>query len=265
VSELSERIYREFDTEKADWSEIDRLLASFDALAPFSDTETAAMSSYNDSSTVRFVYNSNALEGSTLTLAETAGALDGYLVTDKPASEIYAARGGGDGIAYYQKALAEGTEFSEDFIKNLHERTALDMVPELRGLYRTYPVFIRGSNTVPANWTEVRFLMKDLITAYNGSTIHPIEKLTVLHCLFEHVHPFADCNGRTGRLLMNYMLEKNGCPPITIKADDKAQYIGALEKWQTQNDRAFFLDLMKGYVTSEIANRIAVVNDTRHP
>ena len=264
MSKLSARIYEAFSIETDfDYTYTDTLKQIYFDLHPLAANETLGIESYESAFEVQFVYNSNSIEGSTLTLGETALVLDGEFVPDKPGRDYFAARGSADGMAYYKRALSENIEFSEELIKSIHERTALDSQPTTRGVYRRHPVYIRGSDAVPANWQEVPFLMKDLITAYSRSTQAEIYKATVFHVYFEAIHPFADGNGRTGRLILNYMLEKNNYPPICIKFDSKAEYLESLENWQTNDNTALFTSLVNKSLVSELNERILCIKDSR--
>ena len=260
LSELSERIYNAFKIEPGfDYSHTIALKQVFLDLHPLSANAALGIKSYDSAFEVRFVYNSNSIEGSTLTLGETALVLDGEFVPDRPGRDYFAARGSADGMAYYKKALSESIELSDGFIKNIHERTALDCQPAVRGVYRRHPVYIRGSEAVPANWQEVPLLMKDLIIAYSRSTQQDIYKAAVFHVFFEAIHPFADGNGRTGRLILNYMLESNNYPPICIKSDAKAEYLKSLENWQSRDDSALFTSLVNKSLIGELNERIACI------
>ena len=146
---------------------------------------------------------------------------------------------------------------------NIHERTALDCQPPTRGMYRRHPVYIRGSEAVPANWQEVPLLMKDLMIASSRSNQPEVYKATVFHVFFEAIHPFPDGNGRVGRLLLNYMLEKSKFPPICIKFDAKAEYLKSLEDWQTHDDTVLFTSLVNKSLVHELNERIACVKDAR--
>lgn len=264
MSELSERIYNAFGADAGfDYSRTDDLKRSFLNLRPLGEDDIFGLNSYDSAFEVRFVYNSNSIEGSTLTQGETALVLEGEFVPDRPGRDYFAARGTADGMAYYRRMLVQNIGLSEDFIKDMHERTALDCQPSARGVYRRHPVYIRGSDTVPANWREVPLLMKDLVLAYSRSSLHEIYKATAFHLFFEAIHPFGDGNGRTGRLIMNYMLEKNDYPPICIKFDAKAEYFKALEDWQVRGESGLFIALVNKSVETELDQRMLCVKETR--
>ena len=261
---LSEKIYNAFDREIGfNFSQSDALKQTYLEFFPLTENEKSGIDSYDSAFEVRFVYNSNSIEGSTLTLGETALVLDGQFAPDRSGRDYFAARGSADGMAYYKRALSENIDFSEELIKNIHERTTLDSQPAARGVYRRHPVYIRGSETVPANWQEVPLLMKDIIFAYSRSTQHEIYKAAVFHVFFEAIHPFADGNGRTGRLILNYMLEKYNFPPICIRTEIKAEYLKSLEDWQIREDDAALTALIDRSLTSELNERIACIKDAR--
>ena len=264
MSELSARIHEAFLTDVSfDYSRADMLLQSFMNLHPLSENEALGLASYDSEFEVRFVYNSNSIEGSTLTKGETALVLDGEFVPDRPGRDYFAARGTADGMAYCRRMLSEDADLSESLIKDIHERTALDCQPATRGIYRRYPTYIRGSDAVPANWQEVSLLMKDLMIAHSRSKQPEIYKATAFHVFLEAVHPFGDGNGRTGRLIMNFMLERNGYPPICIKFDAKAEYLEALEEWQVRGNPFMFMALVRRSLEGELEARINCVGNAR--
>ena len=260
MSSLSERIYEAFVVDiDYDYSQTDMLKRKYLELLPMSPEEKLGIESYDAAFEVRFVYNSNSIEGSTLTLGETALVLDGEFVPDRPGRDYFAARGTADGMAYYKRLLSESAGLTEEQIKDIHERTALDCQPATRGVYRRHPVYIRGSETISANWQEVPLLMKDLMIACSRSTQPEIYRATAFHVLFEAIHPFADGNGRTGRLVLNHMLESSGYPPICIRYDAKAEYLNSLEDWQVRGNAAQFASLIDRCIAHEISERIACV------
>ncbi|MDR2109529.1 MAG: Fic family protein [Coriobacteriales bacterium] len=241
--------------------EIDDLKRHLDSLSPLTSDAgiQAGLKSYDEAFLVRMTYHSNAIEGSTLSLADTAAALDGELVKNATAQEIYAAKGVFDGFMYARKMLGEGHRLSEELIKEIHERTALDIDLRLRGIYRTTQVYIKGSQTVPVAAHKLYTLMPDLVFAHNDSDIHPLLKASIFHVLFEGIHPFADGNGRTGRNILNYMLMQAGYPPVAIRHDKTSGYIEALEEWQIENDSDKCLTLVASLARSEIEARISLI------
>lgn len=267
MNDLQEKIYKAFheDIEGINFSEADKLKTEFQNLQPLGEEEKDGIKNYEDDFLVRFTYESNAIEGSTLTLGETELVLEGEFVPseDKKLSDIFAAKGCADGYAYIKKALSEGRPLTEDLIKDVHERTALDCQFRVRGTYRFSPAMIVGSLTAPADALEIRSLMATLIYMYKNSEAHPIAKAAAFHAMFENIHPFSDGNGRTGRLLLNYMLEQSGYQPIVIKHDGKTDYKASLEAWQVKGDPTSFINIVKECVESELSEQITIVEKTR--
>ena len=207
-----------------------------DALEPKTEDERDALEEYRAGFLVRYVHNSASIEGTTLTELETALVLDGGFVPsdDKEVRDMFATKGCLEGYDFMLQGLERGVELSEDFIKDIHLRTALDCRPRTRGAYRTVPVQIRGSQTVPANPAKVREHMGDLLFSYGESDAHPVVAACAFHALFENIHPFRDGNGRTGRTLLNYMLLSGGYPAIAIEGGDRRAYFEALQDWQVR-------------------------------
>ena len=265
---MQEKIYRAFheNIEGLTFQKADSLKAQADKLLPLGEEETDGLLSYEESFIVKFTYESNAIEGSTLTLGETELVLEGEFMpsSDKKLSEVFAARGCADGYEYTQKALKEGIPLTENLIKDIHERTALDCQPRTRGVYRLSPVYIKGSMTVPADAMEIHDLMPTLLYMYEHSNAHPLAKAAAFHAMFENIHPFQDGNGRTGRLILNYMLQKEGYLPIAIKHDAKGEYKSALEKWQVHDNPEPFIQMVNNSVVIELEERISIIERTRN-
>lgn len=265
---MREKIYRAFTSDIADrtFDGIDSLNDRLGAMAPYSVHEEDGFRSYKEAFLVRFAYESNAIEGSTLTLGETAQVLEGGLFRnegDCRISDVLAAKGCADGYAYIEKALSEGRELSEDFIKDVHEHTALDVQSRARGMYRLAPAYIRGSHTVTADAMQIRELMPCLLYAYNQSQAHPMAKAVAFHAMFENIHPFSDGNGRTGRLLLNYMLQQAGCPPVALRHDTDFGYRQALEAWSVHGNTEPFMTVVGSCVEAELQERLRIAEATR--
>ena len=265
---MRDRIYAAFheDIEGLDFTEADELKARLEGLEPYDEVENGALHNYRDDFLVRFIYESNALEGSTLTLGDTNLVLDGELPEGEGArlSELFAAQGNADGYAFVEEALASGKTLSEGFIRDLHERTALDSQRRARGTYRVAPARIIGSPVHPAEAIEIRGLMADLLFMCEQATdAHPIARAAAFHAMFERIHPFPDGNGRVGRLLINYMLEQAGYPPIALKNDAHGAYKKALEDWQAHAEAKPFVELVNGCVVAELTEQVSIIEQTR--
>ena len=266
---IKERIWKAFsldESQAAPADVVEEALLRYERLKPFGIEERDALASYDDAFLVRFTYNSAAIEGSTLTLADTALVLEGEFPADtenKSLSDAFAAMGIAEGTAWAHERLEEGAPVTEELIKDIHQRTALDCQPRTRGAYRASAVYIRGSASVPANPLSIRENMADLLYAYETATLPPMAAAAAFHAMFENIHHFSDGNGRTGRIILNYMLERAGYPPIAIKAASAARYANALEAWQTKDDPADLLQMVNECVAEELEARIEAVTQTR--
>ena len=173
----------------------------------------------------RSTYNSNAIEGSTLTYAETYAILyndNSFKINEKEPREIYEAINHRDALENIFEHLAEKNEFDERFIKKIN-KTINKNILEIEG-YRTVQVFIRGSEHIPPAPEKIPNLMNYYIYNYNNDTEEIFLKIARYHIEFEKIHPFEDGNGRTGRLLLNYELLKNDIFPIVIAKEDRIKY-----------------------------------------
>lgn len=266
---MKEKIYESFNI---DPSLYENLIADareaterLRGLYPLSRDERTAIESYNGSFLSRFTYNSAAIEGSTLTLRDTALVLEGEFEPsdDARARDVFAAMGIRDGCLFAARAREAGRDLDEDLIRDIHERTALDCQPAARGAYRLSTVYISGSLTSTADPLSVRELMGDLVYAHGNSTEHPITWAAAFHAMFENIHPFADGNGRTGRIIMNHMLMESGYPPIAIKASTKSRYYQALEDWQVRGDFAPLVERTAECIVEEAEARCEAIEMTR--
>lgn len=268
---MGEKIYRAFYLDPSCYepllAEADARATELTALLPLSEDEQLSQESYDESFLVRFTYNSAAIEGSTLTLADTALVLEGEFMPSDPAdkrlSDMFAARGIADGVAYAKRAAEQNRPLSEDLIKDIHERTALDCQPRARESYRMSAVYIRGSETTPVEAARVRECMSDLIYTEAHSPEPALVRAAAFHAMFENIHPFSDGNGRCGRIVMNLMLEAAGYPPIAVKAADRAAYLTALEDWQTRDNPTPLIEVVCAQVAEEAEARIAGIMQSR--
>lgn len=188
----------------------------------------------------RSTYHSNAIEGSTLTYAETYAILyndNSFKIKGKEPREIYEAINHKKALELVFKNLQNNEEFDERFIKKLNETINRD-IKDTKD-YRVVQVFIRGSEYIPPEPEKVPNLMMYYIYNYNHDEQDIFFKIARYHIEFEKIHPFEDGNGRTGRLLLNYELLKNNLSPIVIAKEDRVKYfeflrnndITALAEW----------------------------------
>lgn len=173
----------------------------------------------------RSTYHSNAIEGSTLTYAETYAILyndSSFKIQGKEPREIYEAINHKKALELIFENLQTSQEFDERFIKKLNETINMD-IKDTEG-YRKVTVFIRGSEHIPPEPEKVPNLMNYFVYNYNHDEQDVFNKIAKYHIEFEKIHPFEDGNGRTGRLLLNYELLKNNLPPVVIVKDDRVKY-----------------------------------------
>ena len=173
----------------------------------------------------RYTYNSNAIEGSTLTYAETYAILyndNSFKIEGKEPREIYEAINHKKALELVFKNLQNNEDFDERFIKKLNETINKD-IKDTEG-YRTVQVFIQGSEHIPPEPEKVPNLMMYYIFNYNHDEQDIFTKIAKYHIEFEKIHPFEDGNGRTGRLLINYELLKNDLSPVVIAKEDRVKY-----------------------------------------
>lgn len=210
---------------------------------------------------VDFTYNSNAIEGNTLTLQETAMVLEGMTVDQKPLKDHLEAVGHRDAFLYVQEIAQKELPLSESVIKNIHSLVLMNR-PEDKGVYRRIPVRIMGAYAEPVQPYLIEPKMADLLLAneQRKATMPPIERIARFHLEFEGIHPFIDGNGRTGRLILNLDLIRNGYPPINVKFTDRKRYYDAFDAYYRTGNAKPMVDLIAAYVNSRLDQYLAIIN-----
>ncbi len=198
---------------------------------------------------IDFTYNSNAIEGNTLTLKETALALEGMTIDQKPLKDHLEAVGHRDAFLYVQDVAKQELPLSETVIKNIHALVLMNR-PDDKGVYRRIPVRIMGAYTEPVQPYMIEPRMTELISVNEErkSTMTDIERIALFHLEFEGIHPFIDGNGRTGRLILNLDLIRNGYPPINVKFTDRKRYYDAFDAFYKDNDPTPMTELIAEYI-----------------
>lgn len=206
-------------------------------------------------------FHSNAIEGSTLTLRETALILgEGVTIAEKPLREHLDAIGHRDAFEYVSDLSKEKSPISERVIKDIHSLVLMGD-RENRGVYRRVPVMIMGAGVEPPQPYLVPKLMEQLVI--DGGELFRresvIEAAAEFHLRFEAIHPFIDGNGRTGRLILNLELMRNGLLPINIKFADRTRYYQAFERHSETGDCSALAEMIGLYELEELERYIGII------
>ena len=205
-----------------------------DRLRPLSAATLAELERWYD---VQLTYTSNALEGNTLTLSETALVLEkGITVHGKPLKDHLEAAGHRDALGYVRALASERAPVTELDVRNLHRLIMQRLDPDEAGRYSRHQRLISGSPLVLPSPVEVPPRMQELASALASGGPMP-EFAFDAHEALVTVHPFSDGNGRTARLLMNVLLIQAGWPPVPIYPEDRPAYHEALAAVQLHGDR----------------------------
>ncbi len=179
---------------------------------------------------LKFTHESTKIEGNSLTIFEVKTILeDGYSIGGKELREIYEVINNQKAFNFIKLLIKDKENLTEEIIKDLHEILLENIFQG--GIYRNANVRITGASFIPPNFENVRQEMKYFIEDYNKykSKFNPIKLSAFVHAEFVRIHPFADGNGRTSRLLMNYCLMNNNFKPISINPENRAEYYESLD------------------------------------
>ena len=203
---------------------------------------------------LEWTYNSNAIEGNTLTINETKVVLEGITVGGKTMREHLEVINHQEAISYVEDIVRKEDLFSERQIKNLHHLVLKGIDDSNAGVYRDQQVFISGAQHTPPAPFKIQEQMDNLFKWYEGEAqlLHPIVRGSILHAVFVGVHPFIDGNGRTARLLLNLELMKSGYPPVIIRVENRLAYYNALDKAHTTEDYEDFIELVSKEVETSL-------------
>lgn len=213
-------------------SQIDGKKQLLDTLRPFTQGELERL---NEEFVTEYTYNSNAIEGNTLTLRETDMVLRGLTIDKKPLSHHLEAIGHKEAFDYVVSLVQQNEPLTERIIKEIHYLVLADK-KEDRGVYRRIPVTIMGAAHEPVQPYLIQPKMEKLLSDYSNDEAHIVSRLARFHIEFEAIHPFIDGNGRTGRLLVNLELMKAGFPPIDIKFADRVSYYNAFDEYHVKHN-----------------------------
>lgn len=198
---------------------------------------------YYENFITRSVNDSNRIEGNTLSYVETYAIIfndNSFSINGAKPREIYEAINLKYALTESLQALEE-TELNASLIIKLNEIINKN-IKETSG-YRKIPVFIKGADFVPCDAKDVPRRMQELLYLYRTDTRSLLERIADFHIQFEHIHPFEDGNGRTGRLLINYELIRNGETPIVIPQESRTEYFNLLANYDTEGLANMFRQL----------------------
>ncbi len=217
---------------------LDEKKARLDAHRPLPAGVAAKLEEYFR---VEWTYNSNAIEGSSVTLQETrAILLDGITVNGKPLREHLEVINHSHAIDFVQ-GLEQGQAITETTIRQIQSLILRTIDDDNAGSYRRINVRITGSSFVPPDVSQVAAMMNDFVKWLNGEAahLHPVERAALAHFKLVDIHPFVDGNGRTARLLMNLLLIRAGYPSAVVRVEEREKNYDALEQAHAGDTREF--------------------------
>lgn len=226
-----------------DFGKIDEMKEQINRYRPFSK---GLADSLRHKLIVEWTYNSNAIEGNTLTLTETKVVLEGITIGGKSVVEHLEAINHREAILFLEELIESKEVLSEWNIKSIHALILKEIDNQNAGRYRMENVVIGGATHIPPKHYEIDLLMQKLIMEYKEEwqSFHPIVRATLLHGEFVKIHPFIDGNGRTSRLLLNFELMEDGYTPIIIKKENRAKYYEVLDYAHATMDYRPFLEFV---------------------
>jgi Fic family protein len=202
-----------------------------------------------ESFAIDFTYDTQKIEGSTLTRKETADLLErGITPKNKPMRDAQEAEAHRD---LFFETLKSKEDLSLHEVTEWHWKLFNKTKAGIAGKIRKYQVAIRGSKFMPPAPVEVYPMLTEFFTWYNKNKnkLHPIELAATVHLKFVTIHPFGDGNGRISRLMMNFVLNRKKYPMLNIQYDGRNSYYHALERSQvTKEERIFLQWFIKRYV-----------------
>lgn len=236
---------------------IDQKKKELDTRRPLTEGEVARLT---EEFTVEYTYNSNAIEGNTLTLRETDMVLRGLTIDQKPLKDHMEAVGHKEAFDFVRELVQDNVPMSERVIQQIHYLVLADKKDD-RGVYRRVPVRIMGAQHEPVQPYLIQPRMEQLMRSYAESTEHIVTKLARFHIEFEGIHPFIDGNGRTGRLLVNLELMKAGYPPIDIKFTDRMAYYNSFDAYHVHGDLSAMEKLFASYINERLDQYLAMLQE----
>jgi len=243
-------------------NKIDAMKKKVNKLRPFDKTQIKKLEEYYE---INYTYDSNKIEGNTLTLQETALVVEkGMTIGGKSLREHLEAINHYEAIGYIKEIISKKEFFNEWILKNIHLLILRGIDDKNAGKYREIEVRISGSQHVPPEFFKLPEMMERYFEYYelNINKIHPVILAADMHQKLVNIHPFVDGNGRTARLVMNLILLQNGYSIANIKGDlnNRIEYYKSLELSQIENNNSYFRMLIANEVKRALNDYLNVVN-----
>ncbi len=235
------------------------LKAELDALRPLSEAALAQLQQHYD---VELTFTSNAIEGNTLTLRETAEVIEhGVTVGGKPLRDHLEALDHYDALQWMRGLASGAGPIDAAVVCELHRRIVARSRPDIAGVYSILPRRVAGSPAIFPNPAKIPDLMAEFGAWLAGDRPSAASAITA-HFRLTAIYPFADGNGRTARLLMNLVLLRAGYPPLPVRPEDRADYLRALEIGSVEGDLEPFRALMNGRLAETLAAYVGVLKES---
>jgi len=243
-----------------DFTRLDELKLQLSSMRPLNAGELRRL---RDEFNIEFTYDTNAIEGSSLTLRETALILqEDITIAEKPLRMHLDAIGHRDAFEFVASVANKSDMLTERRIKEIHSLVLMNDA-ENRGAYRGIPVTIQGALHTPSQPYMIAPQMEALLAEYVNmkQDMHIIEAIAEFHLRFEGIHPFIDGNRRTGRLIINLELIKEGLLPVNIKFTDRRKYYECFDSYYGNKPHKpdALAKLIAGYEIQELTRYIRII------
>ena len=218
------------------------------------------ISSYEKAFEIEYTHHSTAIEGNTLTLMETKLVLEDKIsVGGKNLREIYEQVNHQKAFRYVKDCIAKQVPLDESIVKEIHAMLMANII--VGGVYRNVDVYISGAQHTPPSHNEMYRQVQDFYAdlTWKGQKLNDIELSAWTHAEFVRIHPFADGNGRTSRLLMNYQLMSKGFAPISIAKENRLAYFETLEEYAVNKNLQPFADMIAELEEQQLDRYIAMI------
>ena len=246
--------------------ECDALKARLSEIRPL---PVEALKKIEEAYNIEYTYESNRIEGNTLTLQETELVVnEGVTIAGKSMREHLEAINHAEAIDYIRDFAKSGIQISERTIKEIHALILHGIDRENAGCYRSVPVMISGSTHTPPQPYLIAPQMEDFMIRFaemEAEHVHPVLIAAYLHDELVRIHPFIDGNGRTSRLLMNLYLLRNGYTLVNLKGSNEAKiaYYGALEASHTEKHPQAFQTLVAEAEIVSLRRYLSILGDVK--